>query len=431
MKTRKSTIAFIWIIFLILLSGCSDPVELPGDISGIVTEKETNLPLDSVTIELDPARNDVTSATTISDGSYLMENIEPGDYDITAVKPTYESVTKEVTVLSETSHEIDFELSKAPYPEFSVTYLDFGEEFTSRSFTIKNISTGTLRYSFHSALEWINISPSSGEATDEVDTITVTIDRASLSDETYKEKIRILSLSGEEDVWDTVHIYVNGLIDADENYYRIVTIGTQTWMAENLNTGEILHPNISYATIGAEQTENDVIEKYCYGNDDRNCDSLGGLYTWKEMMDYTPSDTGTIGTTQGICPAGWHVPTLAEWETLFEYCGGESVAGNALKATGNKLDGTGPWESDNEGATDIFGFTVLPAGAYGYWTENEIWGFWDIEKYGEFWSSHLYPEEIPVRAQHMAFRSIWDYVWKTYGIGIDHAFSVRCIKDPE
>ena len=155
-------------------------------------------------------------------------------------------------------------------------------------------------------------------------------------------------------------------LDADENYYRIVTIGTQTWMAENLNTGEILYPNIGYETVGVEQTDNGIIEKYCYDNDDRNCDSLGGLYIWKEMMDYTPSDTGIIGTTQGICPAGWHIPTFTEWETLFEYIG-ESEAGKALKSKGNLQDGTGVWEyfQGTEGI-DQFGFTVLPAGVYAW-----------------------------------------------------------------
>jgi uncharacterized protein (TIGR02145 family) len=153
------------------------------------------------------------------------------------------------------------------------------------------------------------------------------------------------------------------------------------------------------------------------------------------MMDYTPSDTGIIGTTQGICPAGWHIPTLAEWETLFEFCGGESLAGNALKATGNKEDGTGPWVSDNEGATDQFVFTILPAGVYAIGTSDsptpDKWGFWDRERGGELWSSHLYPQNTPISAQHMAFRYDWDYVYKAIGKGIENAISVRCMKNPE
>jgi len=51
-------------------------------------------------------------------------------------------------------------------------------------------------------------------------------------------------------------------------------------------------------------------------------------------MNYNPSDDGTVGTTRGICPAGWHLPTENEWLTLINYLGGNQQAGGKLKETG-------------------------------------------------------------------------------------------------
>ncbi|MCK5838660.1 MAG: hypothetical protein KAG99_02370, partial [Bacteroidales bacterium] len=79
--------------------------------------------------------------------------------------------------------------------------------------------------------------------------------------------------------------------------YSIVAIGTQCWMAENLNVGTRID--------GVdEQTDNPTLEKYCYNDLESNCDIYGGLYQWNEMMQYV-----TTEGAQGICPSGWHIPT--------------------------------------------------------------------------------------------------------------------------
>ena len=90
----------------------------------------------------------------------------------------------------------------------------------------------------------------------------------------------------------------------DGKVYGSVLIGSQCWMSENLNAGLRID--------GAnDMTDNGIIEKYCYNNDDANCEQYGGLYQWDEMMQYTKKDV-----TGGICPEGWHLPTLQEWEAL-------------------------------------------------------------------------------------------------------------------
>lgn len=75
-------------------------------------------------------------------------------------------------------------------------------------------------------------------------------------------------------------------------------------MAENLNVGNRIDADI-------DQTDNQILEKYCYDNLETNCDTYGGLYQWNETMQYTT----TPGVT-GICPEGWHVPTDSEWYNM-------------------------------------------------------------------------------------------------------------------
>ena len=100
------------------------------------------------------------------------------------------------------------------------------------------------------------------------------------------------------------------LVDSrDGRSYATVQIGEQCWMAQNLNIGAMI-------LCTAAQTNNGVIEKYCYSDDTGNCDVYGGLYQWDEVMAYNPSDSGNPSTTRGICPAGWHVPSDEEWKTV-------------------------------------------------------------------------------------------------------------------
>lgn len=113
--------------------------------------------------------------------------------------------------------------------------------------------------------------------------------------------------------------------------YSTVLIGDQCWMAENLNIGTMVDGNTN-------QTDNGIIEKYCYDNTETNCDLYGGLYQWDEMMQYL-SIEGTIG----ICPAGWHLPTNSEWITLEENLG-------MCSGTGTGCSGASGWRGTDEGS---------------------------------------------------------------------------------
>jgi uncharacterized protein (TIGR02145 family) len=110
------------------------------------------------------------------------------------------------------------------------------------------------------------------------------------------------------------------------SYYRstipTVVIGTQTWMKYNLDVGTMING-------GTAQTNNATEEKWSYSKNSDNCTIYGGLYQWNEMMQYSSTEGA-----QGIAPAGFHIPTDAEYTTLTTYLGGESVAGDMMKSAG-------------------------------------------------------------------------------------------------
>lgn len=133
----------------------------------------------------------------------------------------------------------------------------------------------------------------------------------------------------------------------DGKVYKIVTIGTQTWFAENFN----------YETANST-TYNNLLS---------NGEIYGRLYSWNDALD--------------ACPTGWHLPSLDEWLTLIDYLGGSEIAGGKLKETG-----TVHWESPNTDATNSSNFTALPGGFY-YSGDNSFIG---LGEYADFWMNTEY-----------------------------------------
>ena len=155
----------------------------------------------------------------------------------------------------------------------------------------------------------------------------------------------------------------------DNATYKYVTIGTQVWMAENLNYG--------------------VSGSYCYDNDLSNCDIYGRLYEWNTAMSGASSSNATPSGVQGVCPSGWHLPSDAEWTILNDYVdanNGIDAVGNSLKANsvGNSLKATTGWDySRVSKATDQFGFSALPAGT----SESNGMAFVYEGACGHWWSA--------------------------------------------
>lgn len=197
--------------------------------------------------------------------------------------------------------------------------------------------------------------------------------------------------------------------------YSIVAIGTQCWMAENLNVGTRIN--------GANgQTNNPTLEKYCYADLESNCDIYGGLYQWNEMMQYS-----TAPGVQGICPPGWHLPTDEEWKQLegavdsqYGYPDAEwdGLGFRGLDACYHLKSTTG-WYNNGNG-DDSFGFTALPGGR-----RYSSGSFLNLGYYAYFWSSSEYSGSSAwYRSLHYSSGKVGrDYGYKTNG------FSVRCLQD--
>ncbi len=138
--------------------------------------------------------------------------------------------------------------------------------------------------------------------------------------------------------------------DVDGNVYKTIQIGTQIWMAENLQTTR-LNDGSLIPLVADQSAWNQLTSPgHCFYNNDASYKIPYGAYY-----------NGYAVKTGILAPEGWHVPTVDDWYILFDYLGGSSIAGGKLKEAG-----TSHWQSPNEKATNESGFTALPGG----WREN-------------------------------------------------------------
>lgn len=211
----------------------------------------------------------------------------------------------------------------------------------------------------------------------------------------------------------------------DGQTYKTVTIGTQTWMAENLN--------YDYNEGSAES--------YCYYNNPNICDTDGRLYLWSAAMDsaqvFSTSGEGcgygktcsASGTIRGVCPEGWHLPSYGEFETLINYVDpsfGYGHTGNDTSSTaGYYLKATSGWNNGGNGK-DTYGFSAIPAGRNRADTKDFYGGdFYGGGNYAFFWSSTEFNNGF---AYHFSM-CYYDVDAGLYRDGKDYARSVRCLKD--
>jgi uncharacterized protein (TIGR02145 family) len=200
--------------------------------------------------------------------------------------------------------------------------------------------------------------------------------------------------------------------DIDGNFYQYVIIGTQVWMAENLKVtryrnGDAI-PNVTDSATWTGLTTG----AYCeYDNDVNNVATYGRLYNWF-----------AVGDSRHIAPAGWHVPTDAEWKQLEMYLGMSQADADAQGWRGTdeggklKETGTTHWISPNTGATNESGFTALPGGV-------GSGGYDGMGGYAVFWSS-----SVTYGAWLRYLKYDYSEVFRDDGDKRD-GFSVRCIKD--
>jgi uncharacterized protein (TIGR02145 family) len=178
-------------------------------------------------------------------------------------------------------------------------------------------------------------------------------------------KIKTITISLFITILFVTGVFSQTVTDIDGNVYQTVTIGEQTWMAENLKVTKYRdgtaistgHSNSEWSTLSTGAYA-------VYDNNSSNAETYGYLYNWYAVDD-----------SRNIAPEGWHVPTDAEWTTLTDFLG--SDAGGKLKETG-----TTHWNSPNTGATNSSGFTAL-GGVYRF--DNGY--YYNLGNSGAFWSS--------------------------------------------
>jgi uncharacterized protein (TIGR02145 family) len=172
--------------------------------------------------------------------------------------------------------------------------------------------------------------------------------------------------------------------DDGNDGYESVVIGTQTWMKKNLN-------------INAEGSK-------CYDDDPANCAKYGRLYDWETAM--------------AVCPSGWHLPSRDEWETLFDFAGGEDTAGAKLKAASG-------W-GDEDNSTDEFGFAALSGGLGAPSYDGSGFIFISVGNAGFWWSATETSNSN--NAWHWFMSSGYEFVIRD-GSEKTGLRSVRCLKD--
>jgi len=181
---------------------------------------------------------------------------------------------------------------------------------------------------------------------------------------------------------------VKSLIDGrDGKQYKVVAIGNQIWMAENLN-------------YNASSSK-------CYDGKPANCDKYGRLYNWS--------------ATRSVCPKGWHLPSNEEWDALYHFADGTSGTGSLYesKTAGKYLKAKSGWNRNGNG-TDAYGFSAMPGGFgnsdsyFNYAGSNGVW--WSASEYDAYYAYN----------RHLIYTdggAHWSYNDKS------NLFSVRCLRD--
>jgi uncharacterized protein (TIGR02145 family) len=196
--------------------------------------------------------------------------------------------------------------------------------------------------------------------------------------------------------------------------YPTVQIGNQCWFAKNLNVGTLKN------AYNSSQINNGIIEKYCYDNDPLNCDTFGGLYQWAEALQYQNGASNTSspiptfsGNIQGICPTGWHIPSLNDWKSLEKSLGGRAFAGSNLNADSIL------WNNFNLISSNNYGFNALPSGFMrpgSFMQKGVVSGFWIVSNFSS-------SEDLSFFTQGGATYS------QIFQLPKNNSLSVRCLKD--
>lgn len=146
--------------------------------------------------------------------------------------------------------------------------------------------------------------------------------------------------------------------------FKIVKIGNQEWMAENLDISHYRNGDPIPEVQDTDEWDELTSGAWCYYKNDKALgETYGKLYNWYAIID-----------PRGLAPEGWRVATLDDWELLVAFAGGDKMAGGLLKSTGL-------WKMPNQAASDAYGFSALPGGLC-----DDDCSFMDMGSIGYWWT---------------------------------------------
>ena len=220
------------------------------------------------------------------------------------------------------------------------------------------------------------------------------------------------------------------MTDYEGHNYPTVQIGTQCWMAKNLRTTHYSN-GTSIPTGGTELSTTDPYY-YNYTSSNINITERGYLYNWPAVMQGASSSNTYPSGVQGICPTGWHVPSVAEWTLLTDYVSDQSQywCNNNNTYTAKALAATTGWDTysgtccvgNNQSANNATGFAAVPAGKHYYSI------FDDAGTYAFFWSATQYSGSYAYDSR-LIYTSDNSMAFTTNNFK-DFGYSVRCLRDP-
>lgn len=231
----------------------------------------------------------------------------------------------------------------------------------------------------------------------------------------------------------TAVILRNAVSDIDGNSYDAVQIGSQIWMAENLRTSR--YADGAEIPLGPSSSTTSPY-RYNPNNDVNNVSTYGYLYNWPAIMHGESGSDANPSGVQGICPNGWHVPSIAEWKQLTNYVGSQSqyICGNDTSYIAKAISATTGWYNSMEpcavgndlSANNATGFSALPAGDFrdGYYNFfGETASFWSATDF----SGSDYG--IPFTRMYYLFLYLHSANVQESGFVKDYGLSVRCVRD--
>lgn len=206
------------------------------------------------------------------------------------------------------------------------------------------------------------------------------------------------------DTINVVKVDTTVVKDVEGNTYKILKIGNQFWLAENLKTYKYNDGSTIKSFVSDSLWNLDTLGAVChYDNKSENTKIYGAMYNWFAVK------------SNKLCPLGWKVPSSSDWDTLSTFLGGDEIAGDKLKEQGNLH-----WVAPNDNATDVFGFSALPAGTknvYGSFSQGYLTYWWASEDTG------FDKNSAAVRGIHRDFSKIVNQ-----GMQKSTGLPVRCLK---